>query len=90
MTDTGQAPSVCGTGLGDGYVGRIPVRNIWLLLLYASDLFRLRGRDAVDLEDNPDDILDLVAEILADTVEERQRRQLSLGYRVRKADLNRV
>ena len=23
-----------------GRVGRIPVRNIWLLMLYASDLFR--------------------------------------------------
>ena len=23
-----------------GYVGRIPVRNLWLLMLYASDLFR--------------------------------------------------
>lgn len=90
MTDTGEASSACGTGSGDGYVGRIPVRNIWLLLLYASDLFRLRGRDAVDLEDNPDDLPDLVAEILADAVEERQRRHLSLGYRVRKADLNRV
>ena len=80
----------CGIGSGDGYIGRIPVRNIWLLLLYASDLFRLRGRDAVDLEDNPDDLPDLVAEILADAVEERQRRQLSLDYRVREADLNRV
>ena len=90
VTDTGQASSVCGTGPDPGYVGRIPVRNIWLLLLYASDLFRLRGRDAVDLEDNPDDLPDLVAEILADAVEERHRRQLSLGYRVREADLNRV
>ena len=22
-----------------GYIGRIPVRNIWLLMLYASDLY---------------------------------------------------
>ena len=27
----------------DGFIGRIPVRNLWLLMLYASDLFRTRG-----------------------------------------------
>ena len=73
-----------------GYVGRIPVRNLWLLMLYASDLFRIRGKDGVGVEDNPDDLPDLVAEILAHAVEERHRRQLSLGYRVRNAALNRV
>lgn len=78
------------TELTHGYIGRIPVRNIWLLLLYASDLFRLRGKDSVDQEENPDDLPDLVAEILVDAVEERQRRQLSLGYRVREAELNRI
>ena len=90
MTETKFASSVGEIGPDPGYVGRIPVHNIWLLLLYASDLFRLHGKDAVDLEDNPDDLPDLVAEILAAAVEERQRRHLSLGYRVRKADLNRV
>lgn len=25
---------------GIGRIGRIPVRNLWLLMLYASDLFR--------------------------------------------------
>lgn len=90
MTETKHASSVGKTALASGYIGRIPVRNIWLLLLYASDLFHLHGKDAVDLEDNPDDLPDLVAEILANAVEERQRRQLSLGYRVREADLTRV
>lgn len=75
---------------GQGYVGRIPVRNLWLLMLYASDLFRSRGKDRVGLEDNPDDLPDLVAEILAHAVEQRQRRHLSLGYQTRKATLNRV
>lgn len=75
---------------GQGYVGRIPVRNLWLLMLYASDLFRSRGKDRVTLEDNPDDLPDLVAEILAHAVEQRQRRHLSLGYQTRKATLNRV
>ncbi|MBX7133131.1 MAG: 5-methylcytosine-specific restriction endonuclease system specificity protein McrC [Fimbriimonadaceae bacterium] len=74
----------------DGYIGRIPVRNLWLLMLYASYLFRTRGIGNVGLEDNPDDLPDLVAEILAHAVEVRQRRRLSLGYRSRDAVLNRV
>ena len=73
-----------------GFVGRIPVRNLWLLMLYASDLFRTRGIGMVGLEDSPDDLPDLIAEILAHAVEVRQRRRLSLGYRSREAALNRV
>lgn len=75
---------------GEGYIGRIPVRNLWLLMLYASDLFRTRGTGKVGLEDSPDDLPDLVAEILAHAVETRQRRHLSFGYRSRNAVLNRV
>jgi 5-methylcytosine-specific restriction enzyme subunit McrC len=74
----------------DGYIGRIPVRNLWLLMLYASELFRTRGIGNVGLEDNPDDLPDLIAEILAYAVEVRQRRRLNLGYRSRDAVLNRV
>lgn len=72
------------------YVGRIPIRNLWLLMFYASDLFRERGRDGVSLEEDPDDLPDLVAEILAHVVDKRQHRHLSLGYRTREAALNRV
>lgn len=73
-----------------GFIGRIPVRNLWLLMLYASDLFRTRGIGKTGLEDSPDDLPDLVAEILAHAVEVRQRRRLSLGYRSREAPLHRV
>ena len=76
--------------IADGYIGRIPVRNLWLLMFYASDLFRSRGIGRIGLEDNPDDLPDLVAEILAHAVEMRQRRRLSLGYQSRAAVLNRV
>ena len=70
---------------------RIPVRNIWLLMLYASDLFRqLDGNRRAGVEDNPDDIPDLIAEILAYEVERRLARNLSMGWRTREADLNRV
>ncbi len=74
-----------------GYIGRIPVRNLWLLMLYASDLFRQTDhvkRSA--FEDNPEDIPDLVAEILANAVERRLKRNLSFGYQKSDAVLSRV
>lgn len=74
-----------------GYIGRIPVRNLWLLMLYASDLFRqLDQASQVSVEENPDDIPDLVAEILSKQVEKRIKRNLSFGYHTREAILNRV
>ena len=59
-------------------------------MLYASDLFRMRGTGSVGLEDNPDELPDILAEILTRAVEIRQRRRLSLGYRPREAVLYRV
>lgn len=74
-----------------GYIGEIPVRNLWLLMLYASQLFRQRDDlQKRDVEDNLDDIPDLVAEILARAVERRLRRNLSFGYQPRQAILSRV
>ncbi|WP_268746642.1 5-methylcytosine-specific restriction endonuclease system specificity protein McrC [Desulfonatronum thiodismutans] len=73
-----------------GRIGRIPVRNLWLLMLYASELFRDIENAKVAVEDNPDDIPDLVAEILCRQVERRIQRNLSYGYQSREAELNRV
>ena len=74
-----------------GYIGEIPVRNLWLLMLYASQLFRqMDDLQKREVEDNPDDIPDLVAEILARAVERRLRRNLSFGYQPRQAILSRV
>ena len=83
------------TTVGDaqisGFIDRIPVRNIWLLLLYASRLYReLPDSRRVELEDAPDNIPYLVAEILTGAVERRLRRNLSHGYQRRWADLSRV
>lgn len=75
---------------GIGRVGGIPVRNLWLLMLYASDLFRQLGHGRVDVEENPEDIPDLIAEILAYAVERRLKRNLSFAYCARRAALNRV
>ena len=74
-----------------GLIGRIPVRNIWLLLLYASQLYReLPETHRVELEEAPDDIPELVGELLASAVDRRMRRNLTVGYRWRSDVLNRV
>jgi len=38
----------------DGFVGRIPVRNLWLLMLYASDFFRTSGVSNVGVDELSD------------------------------------
>ena len=59
-------------------------------MLYASDFVHLPREDDLAREDAPDELPNLVAEILAHAVEKRQRRQLSLGYRRRHAVISRV
>ena len=72
-------------------IGAIPVRNIWLLMLYASRFYQeLPSRRRYDAEENPDDIPDLVAEILTRAVERRIRRNLTLEFHRSRADLTRV
>ncbi|GAA0635768.1 5-methylcytosine-specific restriction endonuclease system specificity protein McrC [Brevundimonas lenta] len=76
--------------VGEGRIGRIPVRNIWLLFLYASDLARFGDRfDAALIEDGAD-LPSLVARILVHAVERRLRRSLSTAYRPCQAALTRV
>ena len=74
----------------EGCVGRIPVRNIWLLMLYASDIYRVLEHGKHSVEENPEDIPDLIAELLAHTVEKRLIRNLSAGYRMTEAVQSRV
>ena len=59
-------------------------------MLYASDFVRLPREDDLAREDPPDELPNLVAEILAHAVEKRQRRQLSLGYQRRHSVISRV
>jgi 5-methylcytosine-specific restriction enzyme subunit McrC len=61
-------------------IGRVPVRNLWLLMLYASDLTRIRGAFNAFVDDEIDDLPDLVAGLLADSVELRLQRNLTRGY----------
>ncbi|ELA9338002.1 5-methylcytosine-specific restriction endonuclease system specificity protein McrC [Vibrio parahaemolyticus] len=71
-------------------IGQIPMRNIWLLMLYASDLYRYLGSNKIDVEDNPEQIANLVAEVLCHLVEERLVRNLSHGYSRKEAEVSRV
>ncbi|MCV4627119.1 5-methylcytosine-specific restriction endonuclease system specificity protein McrC, partial [Escherichia coli] len=66
------------------------MRNIWMLMLYASDLFRQLGRNQIAVEDNPAEIPDLVATILLHEITLRRRRNLNMGYQTCHAALNRV
>lgn len=70
-------------------VGRIPVRNIWLLFLYAHDLAKFHGQHAAAVEQAPD-FPSLIARILCYAVDRRLRRSLSRGYVQRRAALTRV
>lgn len=70
-------------------IGRIPVRNIWLLFLYASDLAKFQGQFHAAIEESPT-FSDLIARLLCYAVEKRLRRNLSRGYHQREAVLPRV
>ena len=72
------------------YIAKIPVRNLWLLILYASDIYKELNAANISVEENPDDIPDLVAEMLCRRVEHRIQRNLSYSYQSRDAVLSRV
>ena len=68
---------------------QIPLRNIWLLLLYAADLVRFKDIQRVEVESSSD-LPELIARLLVRTVDQRLRRNLSRGYQARHAVLPRV
>ena len=68
---------------------KIPVRNIWLLFLYASGLAQFRERFDAEVDQSPD-FKSLVARLLCYATEKRLRRNLSFGYRAREDVLYRV
>lgn len=68
---------------------KIPLRNIWLLFLYAADLARFKGQLSVEAE-SASDLPELVARLLVQVVQQRLRRNLSRGYQARHAVLSRV
>jgi len=68
---------------------RIPLKNIWLLFLYAYDLAKFRGRFNAEIESSPD-FKSLLAKLLCDATEKRLRRNLSFEYQSRQDVLRRV
>jgi 5-methylcytosine-specific restriction enzyme subunit McrC len=75
---------------GSRLIGRIPVRNLWLLMLYASKLTRFGKRFNALVEADIDDLPDMVARLLVEAVEYRLRRNLTRGYRHRQMAVTRV
>ena len=73
-----------------GHIGRIPIRNLWLLMLYASDLTRFQGPFSALIDADLDELPDLVARLLAKTVEARIRRNLTRNYHLQHRVLKRV
>ncbi len=67
----------------------IPLQNLWLLMLYASD-FRYQAHQHRGVEDFDEHLADLVGDVLCNQVMLRLRRRLSYGYRHNEAELNRV
>ena len=59
---------------------QIPIRNVWLLQLYASRLYRAAGTGLVAPEKSPEDLPDLVARIVAEQVTVRLHTGLSVGF----------
>jgi len=68
----------------------IPIRNIWLLMLYASELPEVMNKVDSSLDHDRDDFHNLIAEYLVSLVEKRLQRNLSFGYEFRSAELSRV
>lgn len=73
----------------DKVFDKIPVRNIWLLFLYASGLAQFQGRFNAEIEASPD-FKSLLARLLCHVTERRLRRNLSFGYHTRREVLRRV
>lgn len=69
--------------------GHIPIRNIWVLFLYAADLVQFCGRFDSEAE-KARDLPELIARLLTQAVDERLKRNLSRGYRPKAAVLSRV
>ncbi len=73
-----------------GFIGRIPVKNLWFLMFYAAGLAREIGAARRSVAENPEDIPDLVAGLLSHRVELWLHRNLGRGFRRREAVLGRV
>lgn len=76
--------------LSERRIAGVPVKNIWFLMFYASELLKHVGKDRVELDEAPDDYFDLIGKILLMKVEKRLRVGLKRQYIERKDVLTRV
>ena len=67
----------------------IPVRNVWFLFLYASELSKFRDHFSAEVEESPD-LKSLIARLLCHTIDGCLRRGLSFHHRQREDVLDRV
>lgn len=90
MTGSEPDDDAVGVVVGEGST-RIPIRNLWLLYLYASELYEhLSASEHVQAESNPTALADLAARILLAEVRSRMRRGLTPGYVARHEVLTHV
>lgn len=71
------------------YVGKIPVRNLWLLMLYASEC-RYVLSQLNDSEQSSENVANLIAKVFCDLVENRIKRNLSTQFVQTERELTRV
>ena len=64
-------------GLAPLALDKIPVRNVWLLFLYASELTQFRDRFDVEVEQSPD-FKSLIARLLCYATEKTPPAELKL------------
>lgn len=67
----------------------VPLRNIWVLFLYAADLAKFKSKINVEAEEARD-LPELIARVLVSVVKDRLRRNLSRGYLATDLVLTRV
>jgi 5-methylcytosine-specific restriction enzyme subunit McrC len=72
-------------------VAKIPISNIWLLLLYASDCYKTLGqKQRAELENNPEQLMELAARLYCQAADKRLMYYLATDYQPTIKAVNRV
>jgi 5-methylcytosine-specific restriction enzyme subunit McrC len=69
---------------------QIPIKNIWLLMFFASEISQIDPAAGFDYENPPARIFDFVSKLLITTVERRIHKNLTLGFSRTSRELSRV
>ncbi|MDQ8953747.1 hypothetical protein RFH42_12345 [Acinetobacter rudis] len=68
----------------------IPIKNVWLLILYASEVYKTSKESFSNVEDNLDDLYTVILELLCDQFDKNITKGLSSNYVSRNKNLTRV